>query len=58
MFSSTMASQAKIDAETGREDISRFIVHLTRDDRDTFNNGQERSRIGSTILCKLRIGAN
>ncbi len=34
-----MAKQALQAATRGREDVSRFIVHLTRDDRKTFKNG-------------------
>lgn len=32
------------NATEGREDISRFIVHLTRDDRETFPNGGATAR--------------
>lgn len=34
-----MENAAKSNAIAGREDISQFIIHLTRDNRDTFEDG-------------------
>ena len=36
--------EAKSSATQGREDISRFVVHLTRDDTETFGNGGATAR--------------
>ena len=52
-----MASPAKVAAEAGREDISRFITHLTRDDRNTFNNGNSARTNFIKILKSRKIAA-
>jgi hypothetical protein len=44
-------------ALSGREDVSRFMVHLTRDDRDDYSDGgSARSNLRS-ILSEQRIRA-
>jgi hypothetical protein len=44
-------------AISGREDISRFIVHLTRDDRDDFSDGASARRNLPDILEEQTIRA-
>jgi hypothetical protein len=44
-------------ALSGREDVSRFMVHLTRDDRRDYSNGGSARRNLSDILHEQRIRA-
>lgn len=44
-------------ARQHREDISRFVVHLTRDDRKSFSNGSIARKNFLTILKEKRIVA-
>ena len=41
----------------GRDDISRFVVHLTRDDSKSFTNGGSARKNFLSILKQGRIGA-
>lgn len=50
-----MMHSAKDVAIKEREDISRFIVHLTRDDSDTFNNGSNARENFLKILKGKKI---
>lgn len=47
----------KAEAAEQREDFSRFVVHLTRDDRNTFNNGQIARKNFLSILDQRKIRA-
>ncbi len=50
-------SNAKSNAIKGREDISRFVVHLTRDDTSDFTDGGTAEDNFSAIIEDRRIGA-
>lgn len=43
------------EAVRGREDLSRFIVHLTRDDRKTFRDGRSARKNLLAILKQKRL---
>lgn len=45
----------KYNALKGREDISRFVVHLTRDDTDDFKNGGTAEENFQDILNEQKI---
>jgi len=47
----------KKNALKGREDISRFVVHLTRDDKDDFTDGGTAEDNFRAIIEDRRIGA-
>ena len=49
-----MVNMARSFATSGREDISQFIVHLTRDDRDTFDAGGSTARRNFLAIMKSR----
>jgi len=49
-----MVNTARLFATTGREDISQFIVHLTRDDRETFEEGGSTARKNFLAIMKSR----
>lgn len=49
-----MVNSARLFATTGREDISQFIVHLTRDDRDTFEEGGATARRNFLAIMKSK----
>jgi hypothetical protein len=44
-------------ALSGREDVSRFMVHLTRDDRDDYSDGASARANLRSILSEQRIRA-
>jgi hypothetical protein len=50
-------SNAKSNAIKGRDDISRFVVHLTRDDTFDFTDGGTAEDNFSAIIEDRRIGA-
>jgi hypothetical protein len=50
-------NKAKLNAIKGREDISRFVVHLTRDDTSDFENGDSAKENFNTIITERRIAA-
>ena len=50
-------SNPKQNAIKGREDISRFVVHLTRDDTNDFSNGGSAEENFRAIIVDRRIGA-
>lgn len=50
-------SSAKNNAIKGRDDISRFVVHLTRDDTSDFNNGGTAEGNFRDIIEERRIRA-
>lgn len=52
-----MAETPRETATTGREDFSRFVVHLTRDDSETFNNGSPARENFLKILKSRKIHA-
>lgn len=47
----------KVNAIKGREDISRFVVHLTRDDSQDFSDGGTAEENFRAIIEDRRIGA-
>ena len=49
-----MANTARTNAVAGREDISQFIIHLTRDDRDTFGDTGSPARENFLSILKSR----
>lgn len=52
-----MGNSAANSAREKREDISRFVVHLTRDDTETFTNGATARANFITIMDEKRIAA-
>ena len=48
-------NKAKQSAVKGREDISQFIVHLTRDDSKTFSSGGATAKENFARIIKNRI---
>jgi len=53
-----MANIARTKAVTGREDVSQFIIHLTRDNRDTFGDtGSPAEENFLSILNSRKIRA-
>jgi hypothetical protein len=48
---------SKAIALSGREDVSRFVVHLTRDDREQYSNGGSAKANLLSILREKRIRA-
>jgi len=46
---------AKARAVEGRADLSRFVIHLTRDDRHDFDNGAPASENFSSIIRSRKI---
>jgi hypothetical protein len=49
------AGMTKEDAIAGREDVSRFMVHLTRDDSNDHHGGKTARKNLIRILAKTRI---
>jgi hypothetical protein len=47
-------NQPSIDASKNREDFSRFVVHLTRDDRKSFGSGGATARTNLLTILKER----
>ena len=50
-------TEAKARAVKGRNDVSRFVIHLTRDDRADFEDGATASDNFSAIIKSRRIRA-
>ncbi len=50
-------NRAKKNAVKGREDISRFVIHLTRDDTSDFSNGGSARENFEAIISERSISA-
>ena len=50
-------NRARDSAVAARSDISRFVVHITRDDTKNYSNGQSARKNLKAILRECRVGA-
>lgn len=53
-----MGNQSALKAKSNREDISRFVIHLTRDDRESFSNGSTARENFISIMKSKKIIAS